>query len=189
MKTLSKVTACLTALSLLAMLMQSCEVTQQAQQMYNLVNCDFRLQSVNNVTLAGVYVQNYHSLQDVTLADIAKLTAALTKPTFPLAFQLNLEGRNPNATAAGLNRFEYILFIDDIQMTQGTVANPVTIPPNNGIAVIPIPQDHGTIPSLGYVFHCGITIVGLMSGAFLISEQGLGGIDGEAFEPAVHSCW
>lgn len=138
MKAEFRLTACLLAILPLAFMLHSCEVTQQAQQMYNLVNCDFRVLSANNIYLAGINVQNYHSIRDVSMMDVAKLTAALTKPTFPLSFQLNLEGRNPNTTAAGLSKFDYILFIDDIQMTQGTITQNIMIPPNNGTALIPM---------------------------------------------------
>lgn len=33
--------------------------------------------------------------------------AALTKPTLPLTFLVNVDSRNPNAFAAGLNSFDY----------------------------------------------------------------------------------
>jgi hypothetical protein len=138
MKIRSKISAGLAAISLFGILLPSCEVTQQAQQMYNLVNCDFRILSADHITLAGINISNYHSLKDLNMTDVLKLTTAMTQPAFPLSLRLNLEGKNPNTTPAGLSRFDYILFIDDIQMTEGTFASPVTIPPNNGTAVIPM---------------------------------------------------
>ena len=63
---------------------------------------------------------------------------AVSSNSFPLSFQLNLEGKNPNSEPAGLNKLEWILFIDDIQMTSGSLNQAFTIPLGNGIAQIPI---------------------------------------------------
>lgn len=116
----------------------ACDVAKQAQQSFLLAKCDFRIRSVENVNIAGVMVQNIESVSDLGFADMAKIMAALTSPVVPLSLQLNLEGRNPNDKPAGLNRLEWILFIDDVQMTTGILERPFTIPANNGTAIIPV---------------------------------------------------
>jgi LEA14-like dessication related protein len=123
---------------LASVLINGCSVTQQAEQVYNLVNCDFRIRSVENINLAGINIQNTSDLKNLGMADMGRIMAALTKPTFPLTFRINIDGRNPNPTPAGLNRLDYIVYIDDIQITAGVLENSVTIPPNNGIVTIPI---------------------------------------------------
>jgi hypothetical protein len=119
-------------------ILTGCSVTQQAQQVYNLVNCEFRIRSVENINLAGINIQNITGLKNLGMADVGRIMAAFTKPTFPLTFQLTIDGRNPNSAPAGLNRLDYIVYIDDIQMTSGTLEKSITIPPNNGIITIPI---------------------------------------------------
>jgi LEA14-like dessication related protein len=126
------------ATALMAMTITGCDVVQQAQQAVNLTNCDFRILSVQNIMVAGINVQNYKSIKDLSITDLSKVTVAATKPTFPLSLQLNLEGRNPNASSAGLNKIDYILFIDNIQMTAGSLLKSFVIPPNNGTTVIPL---------------------------------------------------
>jgi len=116
----------------------SCDILQQAQQMGALAKCDFRLQSVNQLSLAGINVQNIHKLSDLTYLDAAKLTAAVASGNFPLDFTLNVEAKNPNSSAAGLTKIDWILLIDNIEMTRGAVNQQVSIPANNGIAVIPM---------------------------------------------------
>ena len=130
--------ALLFATALFSLAFTGCEVLEQAQQAINLKNCDFRIRSVQNITVAGINVQNIKSVSDLKLTDAAKLTAAVAGSSFPLSLTLNLEGRNPNASSAGLNKIDYILFIDDIQMTAGNLAKSFTIPPNNGTTVIPM---------------------------------------------------
>ncbi len=116
----------------------SCEVVNQATQAYNLVNCDFRIRSVTDILLAGIDVQHISNVKQLTWSDAQKLMVALTKPTIPLTFRLNIDARNPNTTTAGLNNFDYIIYIDDIQMTSGTLNQSISIPPNNGTATIPM---------------------------------------------------
>ncbi|MCX6243545.1 MAG: hypothetical protein NTU98_02475 [Bacteroidetes bacterium] len=115
-----------------------CGVVQQTQQMANLVNCDFRIASVQNLMLAGVNIQNVQSLKSLNLMDAAKIMTAVAGSSFPLTFQLNIEGKNPNSSPAGMNKMMWILLIDNIQMTSGSVNNRFTIPPNNGTANIPL---------------------------------------------------
>ena len=115
-----------------------CDVAQQSQHAVNLAKCEFRIRSVENINLAGISIQNAASIKSLNITDAAKIMAAFGSSTFPLSLQLDFEGKNPNSTAAGLNKLEWILFIDDIQMTSGSLDKAFTIPPNNGTAIIPI---------------------------------------------------
>jgi len=133
-----KILRFIAALSILVSPFQGCKVTEQARMASNLVNCDFQIRSVENVNLGGVNFQYIHSISDLGISDMARLLAIFASPSFPLSLQINLVGRNPNASPAGLNRLEWILFIDDVQMTTGILDKPFVIPANNGTAVIPV---------------------------------------------------
>jgi LEA14-like dessication related protein len=116
----------------------ACSVIQQGQQMAALAKCDFRIQSVSNITLMGVNVQTIKSVSDLSLFDAQKLIRNVTASQVPLNATVNVQAKNPNDRTAGMTKLEWILFIDDIQMTQGNIAQNITIPPNNGEAVIPV---------------------------------------------------
>lgn len=120
-----------------AVFLASCSVLQQAGQYANIANCKFRLQSVQQLTLAGVNVQNIKKLSDLTLVDGAKLATAVATNQFPLTFTLNTEVSNPNTAAARMAKFDWILLIDDVEMTRGTVNNAYNIPAN-GTTLIPM---------------------------------------------------
>jgi hypothetical protein len=132
-----KRTANVIVIAALLLATDGCGVVNQVQQAGNLVNCDFRIATVTNLTLAGVNIQGAGALHDLNFGDVAQIMTAVTGATFPLSFTLNLEGKNPNPSPAGLNRLDWILFIDDIQMTQGILDQPFTIPAN-GTAMIPV---------------------------------------------------
>ena len=116
----------------------SCDVMQQVSQMSNLTKCDFRLESVQQLNLAGINVQNVKSISDLNMFDAAKIASAVGSQQFPLDFTLNIEAKNPNTSTAGMTKIDWILLIDDIEMTRGILDKQVTIPANNGITIIPM---------------------------------------------------
>ena len=123
---------------LILLFFTSCDVMQQVSQINNLTKCEFRLESVQQLNLAGINVQNVKKVSDLNMFDAAKIASALSSQQFPLDFVLNIEAKNPNSSAAGMTRIDWILLIDDIEMTRGILDRQVSIPANNGIAVIPM---------------------------------------------------
>lgn len=109
----------------LTLILSSCT---QLQQLQNLAKCEFRLNSVENVRLAGVNVQNINSLNQIGITDVAKLSAAYLSNELPLDLKLNIDVRNPNPTAAALSALDWIFLIDDIEMTRGIINQRFQIP-------------------------------------------------------------
>lgn len=109
----------------------SCDVLNDVAGMYNFTKCDFRLASINNITLAGINVQNITTLSGLTILDAAKLTAAVATNYFPLSFNLNVDVKNPNTKKAVMNGMEWILLIDNIEMTRGSLNNRIEVLPKN----------------------------------------------------------
>lgn len=119
-------------------LFQSCEILQQAQGIHALSKCKFRLESVNKLELAGVGIQNKDSFSDLSLSEAGQITRAFISGPLVLSFNLDVEAKNPNEREASLNKFEWILFIDDLEMTRGTTNKFVSIPSNNGTGILPL---------------------------------------------------
>jgi hypothetical protein len=118
----------------LAFLYQSCDILQQ---MVTFTKCEFKMNSLANASVANVQVQNKKSFSDLTLVDAANVTKTLFGGTLPLNFDLNIEVKNPNATAASMQKMEWKAFIDDIEMAQGIMNQQVSILPG-GSQVIPL---------------------------------------------------
>jgi len=125
------------SISLLTIL-SSCDVLNQVTQMSNFTKCDFRLESVQQLNLAGINVQNVKKMSDLNMFDAANLASAVASQKFPLDFTLNIEAKNPNTANAGMTKIDWILLIDDIEMTRGILDQQITIPANNGTAIIPM---------------------------------------------------
>jgi hypothetical protein len=126
---------------IIMVVLSSCSVLEQASELQSFAKCEFRLKSVQNIRLAGVNVQQIDNVSDLTIMEMAKLTTAFTSRDMPLKLTLNVEVRNPNRSKAALNELEWILFIDEIQMTSGTLSKRAEVPPYNGIALLPIAME------------------------------------------------
>ena len=121
-----------------AFVLNSCDVLNQISQVAMLSKCQFRLSTLTNTRLAGVNVQNIKSYKDLSLVDVTKVTAAYATGSLPLSFTLNVEAKNPNTTAAGMSKLDWILMIDDLEVLTGVTEQRITIPANGGTAVLPL---------------------------------------------------
>lgn len=122
----------------IAFFITSCGILEQAGEMYNLTRCEFKLNTVEDVHLAGVYIQNYDQFSDLNFTDALKLTNAFLSKNLPLDFTLNIATKNPNQQKAALNKLQWILYIDNIEMTRGTTNKRIEIPPNGGMSNLPL---------------------------------------------------
>ena len=85
---------------------------------YNLANCDYKYQSISNLTVMDINLANGLSpLMAPALLTIHNGNAS----SIPLNFTLNLDVKNPNAGAAAFQTMGYIISIDDIRFTTGSL--------------------------------------------------------------------
>jgi hypothetical protein len=122
----------------LIVMVSSCDVVNNLSSMYNFTKCDFRLSTVDNIRLAGVNVQNVTNFSNLSIMDVARITSAYASNQIPLSFNLNVEVKNPNKEKAVMNGMEWIVLIDNIEMTRGQVSNRVEVMPNNQTAIMPL---------------------------------------------------
>lgn len=104
----------------------------------NVVKCDFRMESVTDTKLAGMNIQSVRSFSDLNFLQVGNLTKAYLGGNIPLELLLNIEGKNPNTSEATMASFDWIVFIDEIQMVSGTNDQEYQIPANGGSQIIPL---------------------------------------------------
>lgn len=109
----------------------SCSVLQQTSEMKNFGKCEFRVESTENMKLAGVNLEDKSSMSDVSFTEMAKIGGAIAGGSLPLVFDLNIGVKNPNPDLAAMNKLDWILLIDDIEMTRGVLSQRVEIPANS----------------------------------------------------------
>lgn len=111
----------------LIMTVSSCDTVRQAAgSAYNMVNCKYDYNSVSALSVAGINLS-----KGIQFTDIPRVTSLLSgnASSVPLNMTLNLDVSNPNETRAAMSGLQYILSIDGIQFTTGSVDKPLSIEP------------------------------------------------------------
>jgi hypothetical protein len=111
-------------------------VMQQLNAMATFSKCQFRLASVSQTALAEIPLQNGSA--QIGVMSLLKLQKVFATGTLPLQFTLNVEVKNPNATAAGMSRMEWILLMDGNPLTNGVLVQSLSVAPNNGVGILPL---------------------------------------------------
>lgn len=99
----------------------------------NFAKCNFDFNSVTDVSLCGINVNTKKGIKDFGVTDALKLANAITSKSFPLSLNVNVDVKNPNATTARLDGFDYILWIDDVKMTAGSMTKQVSVGANQKV--------------------------------------------------------
>lgn len=124
--------------------LSGCDVARQVGGAYNVINCKYDYNSISSINLAGIDFN-----QGLSVTNIARATTLLSgrsTSSIPLNFTLNLDVTNPNQTAAYLNGLDYILSIDNIQFTTGSLSQTLNVPANDkGILPLGIGFDLATL--------------------------------------------
>lgn len=119
------------------LMLSGCSILDQVSQMAALSECEFRLDGVSNVTVLGIRMDNKEDISDFSFTDLAKLTAAVSGGSLPLAMVLDVEVKNPNTQTAAMSRLDWQIYVDGEHMLDGVVNERVTIPANGGKATVP----------------------------------------------------
>ena len=115
----------------------ACDVVKQAEGLYNMTQCEYEYDSVTDLSLAGVNLSG-----ELTPLQIARLLGVLGggASELPMGFDLNLGISNPNSSAAPIGAMDYILEIDGIRFTSGSVSEGIRVDAQDS-GVFPIRMD------------------------------------------------
>ena len=111
----------LTSLAL-AVTLSGCATLQQFTALRSVA---FSIDRVSNVRLAGVDLTSVDSYRDLGLADIGRLTLAVSQGNLPMDFRLHLSAENPadNTADARLLRMDWTLLLQDRETVSGVFAD------------------------------------------------------------------
>ena len=122
------------------------QLTSQVSSVANLVNCDFSLKNVNNISIAGVNLKNITS-GNLSATDVVKLVAAYQSKQVPLSMDLNINVKNPTNQQASMTAMDWILAIDGTDVANGASNHTYTIKPST-TTTVPL----GVSTDLGQLF-------------------------------------
>ena len=109
-------------------------------------NCEFKLDKVNNVTVAGVNIDPTGK-RKLTLPDALAIAASLSQKKLPVSLDLNIDGKNPNNIDAKMVRFDWKIKVKDDEVLRGAVNNDITLSANSN-SVFDFKSDFDLFPAV-----------------------------------------
>ncbi len=115
--------------------MSSCSINKQAQQIKALEQCDYKLNDINQITIAGTDLKRLVTDQSINLVNLPALALGFLRQDIPLRANLQLEITNPSTSLAAINNFDYIILINKQELVNGTVDQRISIEPGKTTTV------------------------------------------------------
>ncbi len=129
-------------LALSSFIFSSCSVSDAIT---NAQRLQFKLGNVSGFNIAGIGIGDKKSLTDINVLDAAKIVSAFSSGKLPTSFTLNLIAKNPDDGTGGakenntlIRSLGWKLLIDDVDIINGNISQPITIPGVGKETVIPI---------------------------------------------------
>lgn len=122
-------------LILVSVMLFSCGINKQANQLQTLEDCIYEIRSADSVYVAGRDVSKMISNNKIDLSSMPGFAMAYLRQDIPLKARINLKIKNPTKELAAINRFEYLVLIKGQQLANGIVDQKVSIAPGDSIIV------------------------------------------------------
>lgn len=114
-----------------------CDVVNQIGGAYQLTQCEYKYNNINDIQVAGINLGNGSSISLSNFASLSSILMGGTLQTIPFSMTLNLDVKNPNQKAALLNALDYAIEINGLDFTTGKVDVPLRVEPGN-TSILPI---------------------------------------------------
>lgn len=112
---------------LTAIIIQSCGINKQAQQIKALEKCTYKIISADNISVAGADITKLLGSKNISMSSLPGLALGMLRKDIPLRANLNMEITNPTGSNAAINEFEYKILINNEELATGFVNQQVTI--------------------------------------------------------------
>jgi len=108
--------------------------------MKRLGKCEFEYKEMVNVDLAGVKMDNIKNISGIGFVNAAILAKGYLAGDLPMTATALIEVQNPNSKKAAINKLEWKLKLDGIEVSQGKICDRFEVE-GDGTAELPIDLD------------------------------------------------
>jgi LEA14-like dessication related protein len=119
----------------LSIVILSCGINKQAQQLQTLEDCKYEIRSADSIYVAGRDLSKMINNKTINLSSMPEFAWAYLRKDVPLKARINMKISNPTKEEAAINRFEYQVSIKGQQLANGVVNQKISIPPGDSITV------------------------------------------------------
>ncbi|SJN49610.1 hypothetical protein FM107_18985 [Sphingobacterium sp. JB170] len=122
-------------IGLIALMLGSCAISKN--QVEALAKCDYSVESLDDVRLAGRSVAGFTDGGGVNLSSLPGLALAMLSQDLPLEAKVNMKVSNPTPQRTAMNSFKYLIELQGKPLFEGTVNENLNL--NSGeSAVVPL---------------------------------------------------
>ncbi len=114
--------------------LHSCATNYKAQ-IETLGKCNYTIESMDQVRIAGRSVETFQGSEGVSLASLPAIAFALLQQDLPLEANVNLKVSNPTAKLASINEFKYLIEIQGKSLFEGSVNENINLATNESMVV------------------------------------------------------
>ena len=107
--------------------LSSCDILNQIGGAYQLTQCEYKYNTINNIKLAGINLADGKSISMSNFASLSTILMGGTMQTIPLSMTLNLDVKNPNNAVALLSALDYEIDINGMDFTTGQIDTPLRV--------------------------------------------------------------
>ncbi|HMR18287.1 MAG TPA: hypothetical protein PKA53_03220 [Sphingobacterium sp.] len=111
-----------------------CAINHKAQ-LEALAKCDYTIQSLDDVRIAGRSIESFQTLEGISMASLPSIALALLQQDLPLEAKINLNIANPTSTRTSINEFKYIIEIEGTPLFEGAVQQNIHLSTNESVVV------------------------------------------------------
>lgn len=105
----------------------ACNVNKQVNEIKTLGDCKFSINSIDLIKVSGVDVKKILQNGEVDLSAMPNLALGFLSRNIPLHTEFVLDIANPTKKTAGINQFDYQIFINKQELTTGTIDQKVEV--------------------------------------------------------------
>ena len=113
-----------------ALLVNSCSIYRQGVELTTFSKCDFTVQNIRVINVAGVDVSKVHKISDLPLNDYLTLAKQAFSKNVPSKLEIKINAYNSNSKKAAISGLDWELYLKDDLYTKGSVDKPVEVLPN-----------------------------------------------------------
>lgn len=117
--------------------LSACDVINQKKDFEIIADCDFQLDRIEKFELANVPLQKMMQTNNFDFTQFPTLALAYFQKKIPLDAQIVVSAHNPSEQKANLTAFDYLIYMDDVQVAEGQVNEKTEILPES-TTLIPI---------------------------------------------------
>ncbi len=109
----------------------------------NLSYIKFKIGNVSNFSVLGIDISGKSGLKDLDFVQVAKLTSATALNKLPVSFTINIVAKNTSKNAyettdIQITDFPFTLILNDKEILDGDIRNPIVIPGKKKETVFPV---------------------------------------------------